>query len=110
MVTCSICIPVSVKNVPPNCGTDGAHGLANGVTPLSITWVHSIPCNTANAVPKAIVASSQLRVQALSPRCAANTPSTIVNELDSRHDVIIVALVMLSTANGVGHAGLEMRL
>src|SRR5437660_1687848 len=35
MVTCSMCMPVSVKNVPPNCGTDGAHGLVNDVVMLS---------------------------------------------------------------------------
>ena len=50
------------------------------------------------AVPKNIVASSQFRVHARSPRCAANTPSTIVSELDSRHAVMIVALMMLSLA------------
>src|SRR2546427_7340270 len=105
-----MCIPVRVKNVPPNCGTVGAHGLVNGVMPSLISLLHSMPCSTMNAVPKAIVASSQLRVHALSRRCAANTPSTIVSELESRHAVMIVALKMLSLPNGVGHAGLEMRL
>ena len=56
-----------------------------------------MPCSTMNAVPNTMVASSQLRVQARSPRCAANTPITMVSELDSRHAVMIVALVMLAT-------------
>ena len=56
-----------------------------------------------NAVPKTIVASSQFRVHALSCRCEANTASTIVNELESRHAVMIEALIMLATWKGVGH-------
>ena len=50
-----------------------------------------------NAVPNTMVASSQLRVHARSPRCAANTASTMVSELDSRHAVMIVAFAMLCT-------------
>ena len=49
-----------------------------------------------NAVPKIIVASSQLRINGRSPRCAANTANTMVRELDSRHAVMIVAFAMLS--------------
>ena len=56
-----------------------------------------MPCRMMNAVPNAIVASSQFRVHARSWRCAANTAITIVNELDSRHAVMIVAFVMLAT-------------
>src|SRR5437660_1520686 len=108
MVTCSICIPVSVKNVPPNSGT-ADHGLPEGVILSAINLVHSIPCRTVKAAPKNIVASSQLRVQDLSPRLAAMTASTMVRELDSRHAVMIVALAMLSLPKGVGHAGFEMR-
>src|SRR5580698_1867746 len=47
-----------------------------------------------NAVPKPMVASSQLRVHDLSPRCAANTPKTMVRELESRQAVIKVALAI----------------
>ena len=50
-----------------------------------------------NAVPNAMVASSQLRVHARSPRCAANTAITMVSELDSRHAVMMVELMMLCT-------------
>src|SRR5260370_41759674 len=99
MVTCSMCIPVRVKNVPPNCGTVGAQGLANGVMPSPISLLHSIPCNTLNAVPNPMVANSQLRRQGLSPRCATNTAITIVRELESRHAVIIVDMMMLYFAN-----------
>src|SRR6266849_2184400 len=74
------------------------------VNPSPISLLHSMPCSTMNAVPNTMVASSQFRVQALSPRCAANTPITIVRELESRHAVMIVALIMLSLPNGVGHA------
>src|SRR5271165_7314086 len=105
-----MCIPVSVKNVPPNCGTLAAHGLPDGVMPPAISLLHSIPCNTIKAVPNAMVASSQFRVQLLSPRWAANTAITMVSELESRHAVMMVALAMLSLPNGVGQAGFEMRL
>src|SRR5579862_519082 len=103
-------MPVSVKNVPPNWGTVAAHGLLAGIMPSPISLVHSIACSTVKAAPKNIVASSQLRVQALSPRFAAITPRTIVSELDSRHAVINVAFAILGLPNGVGHAGLAMRL
>src|SRR3981081_2208938 len=99
-----MCIPVRVKNVPPNCGTVGAHGFVNGVMPSPISLLHSIPCSTMNAVPNPMVASSQLRSQGLSPRCAANTAITMVSELESKHAVMIVALMLLSFADGFGHA------
>src|SRR5258705_10782650 len=110
MVTCSMCMPVSVKNVPPNCGTVAAHGLLDGIMPSPISLVHSMACRTVNATPKNMVANSQLRVQDLSCRFAASTPSTIVSELDNRQAVITVALAMLSLWKGVGHAGFAMRL
>src|ERR1017187_10843793 len=93
---------------PPACPE--GFGNPGSVSPSPISLLHSIPCSTMNAVPKAMVASSQYRVHARSPRCDANTPSTIVNELDSRQAVMIVALVILSLPNGVGQACIEIRL
>src|ERR1700730_14327437 len=115
MVTCSMCIAVNPKNVAANCGTPVEifayslsicpAGLGNpgSVSPSWISLVHSMPCRTMNAVPNAIVANSQFRVQARSCRCAANTAITMVSELDNRQAVITVALMMLSLPNGVGH-------
>src|ERR1700756_1385165 len=108
MVTCSMCRPVSVKNVPPNSGT-ADQGLPDGVILSAISRVHSWACNTVKAPPKNMVASSQFRTHGLSPRLAAITASTIVSELDSRQAVITVALMMLSRLNGGGHAGFEIR-
>ena len=102
-------MPVRVKNVPPNCGTLGAQGFVKGVMPSWINLVHSMACRMMKAPPKNIVASSQLRAQALSPRWAASTPSTMVSELESRQAVMMVALAMLSLPNGVGQFGFEMR-
>src|SRR6516164_2472660 len=109
MVTCSICMPVSVKNVPPNRGTCDQTLLEGVIFSTLISLVHSIACSTVNAAPKNMVASSQLRTQGLSPRCAAITASTMVSELESRQAVITVALAILSLPNGVGQAGFEMR-
>src|SRR5437879_2942283 len=100
MVTCSMCMPVSVKNVPPKSGT-ADQGFPDGVIFSAMRWVHSIACRTVKAAPKNMVASSQLRVHDLSPRLAAITPSTIVNELDSKQAVMMVALVMLGFPKGV---------
>src|SRR5207249_1685826 len=91
-----MCMPVRVKNVPPNCGTDGAQGFVNGVMPSWISLLHSMPCSRTKAAPKNMVANNQLRVRILSPRWAANTPNTMVSELDSRQAVMMVALMMLS--------------
>src|SRR6266478_5436788 len=85
-------------------------GNPGSVSPSLISLLHSIPCNTMNAAPKAMVASSQFRVQALSRRWAANTAITMVSELDSRHAVMMVELMMLSFANGVGQDGIDTRL
>src|SRR5579885_2265512 len=109
MVTCSMCIPVRVKNVPPKSGTDDQMLLDGVIFSTLISLVHSIACNTVNAAPKNMVASSQLRTQGLSPRFAARTASTMVSELDSKQAVITVALAMLSLWKGVGHGGCEMR-
>jgi len=104
-----MCIAVRPKNVAGNCGTffemsanspaaaPAGFGNPGMVSPSPISLLHSMPCSTMKAVPNAMVASSQFRVQARSPRCAANTAITIVNELDSRQAVMIVALVMLAT-------------
>src|SRR3977135_2722596 len=111
MVTCSMCIEVRPKNVAGNCATlfdiaanspaacPEGFGNPGMVRPSPISLLHSMPCSTMNAVPNTMVASSQLRVHALSPRCAANTPITIVSELESRHAVMMVAL-----QDGGGHA------
>src|ERR1700741_2155840 len=107
MVTCSMCMPVNVKNVPPNKGTADQTLLEGVIFSTTISLVHSIACRTVNAAPKNMVASSQLRVQALSFRFPAMTASTMVRELDSRHAVMMVALMMLSLLNGVGQAGFE---
>src|SRR6266446_10443322 len=109
MVTCSMGMPVSVKKVPPNCGTED-HAFPEGVILSAIKRVHSMACSTVNAAPKNMVASSQLRVHGLSPRFAARTPRTMVSELDSRQAVITVALAMLCFPKGVGQAGFAMRL
>src|SRR5580765_269802 len=103
-----MCMPVNVKNVPPNRGT-ADQGLPEGVMFSAMSLVHSMAWRTVKAATKNMVASSQLRVHGLSPRFAAMTASTIVRELDSRHAVMTVALAMLSLPNGVGHAGFEMR-
>src|SRR5215469_169992 len=110
IVTCSMCIPVRVKNVPPNCGTVASHGLLDGIIPSPMSLVHSMACKTVNAAPKNIVARSQLRVHALSPRLAARTPSTMVRELESKQAVITVAFAMLGLPKGVGQAGFAIRL
>src|SRR5579862_8679633 len=111
-----MCIAVSPKNVAANCGTPDEtfaysplptstdFGNPGNVNPSWIKCVHSIPCRMINAVPNTIVPRIQLRVQARSPRFAANTPSTMVSELDKRQAVITVALIILSLPNGVGHA------
>src|SRR5439155_284712 len=104
-----MCMPVRVKNVPPNCGTDGAQGFVNGVMPSWISLLHSMPCSRTKAAPKNMVANNQLRVRILSPRWAANMPNTMVSELDSRQAVMMVALMMLSLPNGVGQLGFETR-
>src|SRR5580692_9032945 len=109
MVTCSMCMPVNVKKVPPNSGTDDQTLLEGVIFSTTISLVHSMAWSTVNAAPKNIVASSQFRTQALSFRLPAITASTIVRELDSRHAVMMVALMMLSLLNGVGHAGFETR-
>src|ERR1700722_8344545 len=109
-----MCIAVNPKKVAANCGTP-VEILANSpascpadlgnpgtVNPSWINFVHSIPCRTMNAVPKAIVANNQFRVHVGSFRCAANTAITMVSELESRQAVITVALMMLSLPNGVG--------
>src|SRR5579859_6823557 len=118
-VTCSMCMAVNPKNACVNCGTFleisaySPPAPLGGVTPKneinpgkyspsSISLLHSMPWSTMNAVPNTMVASSQLRVHARSCRCDANTARTMVKELDSRHAVITVALVMLATWNGVG--------
>src|SRR5947209_1129713 len=114
-----MCIAVNPKKACGNCGTfleisaisplDAVFATPSKLmkpeidSPSSISLLHSIPCSTMNAVPNTMVASNQLRVQARSPRCDANTPSTIVSELDSRHAVMMVALEMLAAWNGVGH-------
>src|ERR1700745_58741 len=108
MVTCNMCMPVKVKNVPPKSGT-ADQGFPEGVILSAMSRVHSWACNTVKAPPKNMVASSQLRTHGLSPRFAAITASTMVSELESRHAVMIVALAMLSFPKGVGHAGFEMR-
>src|SRR3954469_4742740 len=113
-----MCMAVSPKNACGNCGTlfemSANSPLAVGfatprtdmnpgsVSPSPISFDHSIPCNTMNAVPNAMVASSQLRVHERSARCAAKTAITIVSELDSKHAVMTVAFAMLSAWNGVG--------
>src|SRR5580700_10017616 len=102
-------MPVKVKNVPPNCGTLGAHGFLNGVMPSPMSPLHSLACSTINAEPKTIVAKIHQRVQRTSPRRAANTPRTMVSELESRQPVMIVALAMLALPKGVGQSGFEMR-
>src|SRR6266568_4048717 len=104
-----MCMPVRVKNVPPNWGTLGAQGFVKGVKPSPISPVHSLACNTINAVPKNIVARSHTRVFFRSATLAARTASTMVTELESRHPVIIVALMMLDLPKGVGQFGVEMR-
>src|SRR5690348_9764155 len=96
MVTCNMCMPVSVKNVPPNSGTCDQTLLDGVIFSTLISFVHSMACSTVKAVPKNIVASSQFRVHALSFRFAAITASTMVSELDNRHAVMMVALAMLS--------------
>ena len=104
-----MCIPVRVKNVPPNCGTFAAQGLLKGVSPSWIRLFHSRACSTTNTAPKNIVARIHLTVPLRSPFFAASTPSTMVSELESRHAVMMVALAMLSLPNGVGQFGVEMR-
>src|SRR5256885_4182032 len=92
MLTCSMCMPVSVKNVPANCGTffmactnsgfNSALPLGGGKIgirmPSEISFDHSAPCSSTKPVPKAIVASSQLRVHVRSLRLDAITASTMV--------------------------------
>ena len=104
-----MCIAVSPKNVAENCGVlfeisaisptaaCAGFGKIGRVRPSPISLLHSMPCSTMNAVPNAMVASSQLRVHERSPRCAANTAMTMVSELDSRQPVMMVELIMLCT-------------
>src|SRR5207302_1472901 len=80
MVTCNMCIPVKVKNVPPKSGT-ADQGFPEGVILSAMSRVHSWAWSTVKAAPKNMVASSQLRTQGLSPRLAAITASTIVRDL-----------------------------
>src|SRR5437879_13813520 len=102
-------MPVTVENVPPNCSTEEGQGLVNVVMPSYNSLLHTMPCSTTKAAPKNMVANNQLRVRLLSPRRAANTPNTIVSELDSRQAVMMVALMMLSLPKGVGQLGFETR-
>src|SRR5260370_19372888 len=111
----SMCVAGSPIKVAPNRGTHveivanspdscpAGFGNPGKLNPSWMSLVHSMPCKTINAVPKNIVASSQLRVQERSCRWAANTAITIVSELESRHAVMMVALMMLSLPNGIGH-------
>src|SRR5581483_812705 len=107
MVTCSMCSPVSVKNVPPNCGTFGAQGLVFGVMPSSINVIHSRMCSTTNIAPQNMVAASQRTVRLRSPWLEAYTASTMVSELVNRKAVITVALMMLPEWKGVGQSGFD---
>src|SRR5947207_15937179 len=112
-----MCMAVSPKNACGNCGTFFEMSANSPVavdldtrsivlkpgrfSPSSISFDHSIPCSTMNAVPNTIVASSQLRVQGRSLRCAAKTARTIVSELNSRHAVLTVLFEMLSECTGL---------
>src|SRR6185437_12617211 len=109
MVTCSMCMPVRVKKVPPNWGTFFAQGLLKGRRPSVISPLHSLACSTTNKAPKNMVASSHFTVALWSPFFEASTPSTMVRELDSRQTVMMVALMMLDLPKGVGQLGVETR-
>src|SRR5437660_5820327 len=100
MVTCNMCIPVKVKNVPPKSGT-ADQGFPEGVILSAMSRVHSWAWSTVKAAPKNMVASSQLRTQGLSPRLAAIKASTIVREPDGRQAVPLGAFAMLSLPDGV---------
>src|SRR6266568_2937732 len=121
-VTCSMCMPVSVKNVDGNCGTSfatlansgftscpGTGGKNGSVMPSAISLLHSIPCRMTNPAPQAMVANNH-SVCAFASFCTdARTAKTMVSELVSRNAVIIVALTMLAEWNGVGQPDVEMR-
>src|SRR6185503_10302412 len=104
------------KNVEPNSGEAPGHfsahscGSSNGWSPSPIRCCHSIKWSTINVSPSTIVASSHFRAEPSLPRLAAETANTIVNELDSSTNVIMLENTMLGlNGNGVGQFTLEAR-
>src|SRR5207245_10103445 len=106
MVTCNMCIPVKVKNVPPKSGT-ADQGFPEGVILSAMSRVHSWACSTVKAAPKNMVASSQLRTHGLSQQLADIKASTIIRKLERKKDVMIETCPKLFFANDDSTAAVE---